>query len=71
MTATGDTEDPSPSWDDVRDEASALTREVAHQSLQWTRRAFRLAGSMADVAFAASKKAAERAQQAADRVRNR
>lgn len=54
--STGD----SPTWDDVRDEASALTREVIQQSLVWSRRAFKVASSAALATAKAMEEVSER-----------
>ncbi len=69
MAAKNNPQAKIPSWDEVREEASALTREVVHDSLKWSRKALHLANHMADTAYLRSKEAAEKARESVDKVR--
>jgi predicted translin family RNA/ssDNA-binding protein len=60
-----------PTWDDVREEASALTREVMHQSIIWTHRAFTMATHMAEMTAKATEEAVGKAGETLDKVRRR
>ncbi len=68
-SATPEDSDVPPSWDDIREEASALTREVAEQGLIWTRRAFKLASRAAWSAAQRAEKAKKRASSTMGKVR--
>jgi uncharacterized protein (DUF608 family) len=69
-TASRTKSDP-PSWDDVREEASALTREMMQQSIIWTHRAFNLATHMIEMTAKASEEAVQKAGDTLDKVRRR
>ena len=71
MPAKESPRENTPSWDDVRNEASALTREMMHESLKWSRRALQLSIHFGDMAFSRSKEAAEHAKETVQKVRSR
>jgi predicted translin family RNA/ssDNA-binding protein len=71
MSPQNRAKDVAPTWEDVRDEAGQLTREVMHQSLVWTRRAFNLATNLAEMTAKAAEEATEKAEETFKKVRNR
>jgi hypothetical protein len=62
---------PPPTWDDIREEASQLTREMLQQSIVWSHRAFTLASHMAEMTAKATEETVQKAGETLDKVRRR